>query len=94
MSRTKHSSAFAVASDGTVLLNVALVNRRWSPVQLLIWAQRERGLVFIGVRLSAAEAKRLLKMCRYQHEEAVSYVIGGREKQRLHKRIARTKTRS
>jgi len=85
VSRVKHEAAFAIASDGTLLMNVAHVARRLSPGQLLEWALRERGALFIGLQLSTEEATQLLDWCKSQHEEGVARVIGKRER-RIHRR--------
>jgi hypothetical protein len=85
VSRVIHQAAFAVASDGAVIMNVAHVGRRLSPDQLLEWALRERGALFIGLQLSTAEATHLLDWCKSQHEEGVARVIGKRE-QRIHRK--------
>ncbi len=90
MSRIKHQAAFAIACDGTMLVNVAHVGRRLSPSRLLEWALQQRGAVFVGLQVSAAEASYVLDWCRYQHEEAVAYVIGGRE-QRMRRKRARSR---
>jgi hypothetical protein len=78
MSRTIHQAAFAVASDGTLLLNVAHVDRRFTPSQLLQWALGQPGKIFVGVQMSPAEAKKVLTWSRDVHSEAVAYVVGPR----------------
>lgn len=80
MSRTIHQAAFAIASDGNLFMNVAHVDRRLSPAQLLQWALRQRGALFVGVQLSPAEATRVLNWCADLHDEAVAYVIGARQR--------------
>ena len=78
MSRTIHQAAFAVASDGTLLLNVAHVGRRLSPRQLLQWALGQPGRVFVGVQMSPAEVQKVVTWSRDVHDEAVAYVVGPR----------------
>ena len=80
MSRAIHQAAFTVASDGTLLMNVAHVDRRLSPRQLLQWALEQSGKVFIGVQMSPAEAKRVIAWCNDIHTESVAYVVGARER--------------
>ena len=85
MSRTIHQAAFAVASDGTLLLNVAHVNRRLTPSQLLQWALGQPGKVFVGVQMSPAEAQKVLTWSRDVHTEAVAYLVGPRVRRQKNK---------
>jgi hypothetical protein len=78
MSRTIHQAAFAIASNGSLFVNVAHVDRRLSPAQLLQWALGQPGALFVGVQMSPAEATRVLNWCADPHDEAVAYVIGAR----------------
>jgi hypothetical protein len=80
MSRTIHQAAFAIAANGSLLVNVAHVDRRMTSTQLLQWALRQPGKVFVGVQLSPAEATRVLNWCADLHDEAVAYVIGARQR--------------
>lgn len=80
MSRTVHQAAFAVASDGTLLLNVAHVGRHMRPEQLLRWALGQPGEVFIGVRMTKGEASRVLQWSSDIHTEAVAFVVGKRQR--------------
>ena len=80
MSRAIHQAAFAVASDGTLLMNVAHVDRRFTPSQLLQWALGQPGKVFVGVQMSPAEVKKVATWSRDVHDEAVAYVVGPRER--------------
>jgi hypothetical protein len=80
MSRQVHQAAFAIASDGTLLLNVAHVDRRLSPSQLLQWALEQRGKVFVGLQMSPAETKKVVKWSGDVHTEAVAYILGPRER--------------
>ena len=90
MSRAIHQAAFAVESDGTSLMNVAHVDRRLSPSQLLQWALSQPGQVFIGVQMSLAEAKRVIAWCNDIHTESIAYIVGARERRsRLRKRARR-----
>jgi len=89
MSRAIHQSAFAVASDGTLLINVAHVDRRLSPSQLLQWALGQPGKVFVGVQMSPAEAKRVIAWCNDIHTESIAYVVGARERRSGRRKGAR-----
>ncbi len=80
MSRTIHQAAFAIASDGHMLVNVAHVDRRLSLSQLLQWALRQPGKVFVGVQMSPTEVKRVVEWCNDIHTEAAAYVVGPRER--------------
>jgi hypothetical protein len=80
MSRVIHQAAFAVTSDGTLLLNAAHADVCLAPSRLLQWALSQPGRIFIGVQMSPAEAKRLLSWCKDIHTESVAYVIGPRER--------------
>ena len=80
MSRAIHQAAFAVASDGTLLMNVSHVGRQFTPSQLLQWALGQPGKVFLGVQMSPAEAKRVLGWCKDINSEAVAFVVGPRER--------------
>jgi len=89
MSRAIHQAAFAVASDGTLLMNVAHVDRRLSPNQMLQWALGQPGKVFVGVQMSPAEAKRVLGWCKDINSEAVAFVVGPRERRSRRRKRAR-----
>jgi hypothetical protein len=78
MSSTINQAAFAVTSDGTHLMNVAHVDRRLSPSQLLQWALGQPGNIFIGVQMSPAEVQKVLTWIRDVHDEAVAFVVGPR----------------
>jgi hypothetical protein len=89
MSRTIHQAAFAVASNGTLLMNVAHVDRRFTPSQLLQWALVQPGKVFVGVQMSPAEVKKVATWSRDVHDEAVAYVVGPRERRSKRKKRTR-----
>ena len=80
MSRAIQQAAFAVASDGTLLMNVSHVDGRFSTSRLLQWALKQPGKLFVGVQMSPAEAKRVLDWSKDIHSEAVAYVVGPRER--------------
>ena len=89
MSRAIQQAAFAIASDGTLLMNVAHVDRRFTPGQLLQWALGQRGKVFLGVQMSPAEAKRVIVWCNDIHTESIAYVVGARERRSRRRKRAR-----
>ncbi len=86
MSRRIHQAAFAIASNGNLLVNVAHVDRRLTPTQLLRWALGQPGALFVGVQMSPAEATRVLSWCADLHDEAVAFVIGARLRRQKEKR--------
>ena len=71
-------TALAIASNGTVLVNVAHVDRHMTSTQLLQWALVQPGKVFVGVQMSPAEARKVLAWSRDVHTEAIAYVVGAR----------------
>jgi hypothetical protein len=89
MSRAIHQAAFAVASDGTLLMNVAHVDRQFTPSQMLQWALGQPGKVFVGVQMSPAEAKRVLGWCNDIHTESIAYIVGARERRARRRKRAR-----
>ena len=89
VSRTIHQAAFAVASDGTLLLNVAHADACLAPSRLLQWALGQPGKLFIGVQMSPAEAKRVLHWSKDTHIESVAYVVGPRERRSSRRKRAR-----
>jgi len=84
MSRTIHQAEFAIASDGTLLLNVAHADVYLAPSRLVEWAIKQPGKLFVGVQMSPAEAKRALGWCKDIHSEAAAYIIGPRERRARH----------
>ena len=69
---------FAVASDGTVFVNVT----RWEGIAaadiLLARANLEPGALFIGVRLTDDEIKTLLEAIASATSEAAGWICGAR----------------
>jgi len=80
MSRRIHQAPFAVASNGTLLLNVAHFARRVKPEELLKLALAQPGELFIGVRMSSREATYIIGWCKDIHEEAIAHVVGKRQR--------------
>lgn len=80
MSRRVHDAAFALTSDGAMLFNVAHIGRRIKPEELLRWALSQPGELFIGVKMTKREAERTLKWSSEIHNEAVAFIVGGRQR--------------
>ncbi len=70
-----------MASDGSLLVNIAHLETSQDPAVLLERAIAERGEVFIGVRLEPREAKEVLRLLDDRAAEAAG-VIGGRRHRR------------
>ncbi len=82
MSRRIHQAAFAIASDGTLLLNIAHFGRHVRPNELLRVALLQPGELFVGVKMTTAEAERVLSWSADTHSEAIAYVVGKRSRLR------------
>ena len=80
MTRRVHRAPLALASNGTVLLNLAEFDGARSPAALLKRALAQEGAVFIGVRLSGAEVQRVLARLDDNYAEAAAYLAGGRQR--------------
>ena len=93
MSRRVHQGPFAVVSDGTLLLNVAHFARGMKHQELLRVALSQPGELFVGVRMTRAEAARVLNWSADIHAEAVAYIVGKRQRQSRRKDAAQKKTR-
>lgn len=59
MSKAVHRAPLALASDGAVILNVAMFDVPKQLQQLFDLALRERGAVFIGIAITPQELDRL-----------------------------------
>ncbi len=92
MSRGTHQAAFAIASDGTLIMNVAHVGRRLTPTQLIQWALGQPGKVFVGVQMSPAEVRKVVTWSRDVHDEAVAYVIGARQRRLKGSKVKKRRT--
>ena len=82
MSRRIHRAPFALASDGSILLNVAMFDTPRLLAALLETAQRERGAVFIGLALTPAEDAAARETLWHAHREAAAVIVGPRETRR------------
>jgi hypothetical protein len=81
MSRVHHAP-LALASDGTVLVNIAHFDGPHSTAALLALALKQPGPVFIGVVLSQEELEGALLRLSHGHAEAAAYVVGARQRRR------------
>ncbi len=78
MSQKVSDAPLAVASDGTVFVNVTHYRGVQAVEELVALAIEEKGEVFIGVGLDADEAKHVLRRLEDGAAEAVAYVLGAR----------------
>lgn len=81
MARTQHDAAFALTSEGTLLLNLA-------PELSLAELQRllhDPG-VFVGLPLSAQEAKSLMTRIGDSSAEAAAQIVAARRKSKPRRR--------
>ena len=85
MSRRIHRAPLALASDGTVVLNLSEFDGPRSLEAFLDKALAQKGAVFIGVELTPAEVRRVLARLDDGSQEAAAYVAGGRQRDQRHK---------
>lgn len=74
-----HQAPFALASDGTVLLNTQEFDGVADLESALACARREGGRIFVGVALTRMEAESLLPDIADALFEAAAYVVGARQ---------------
>ncbi len=79
VSREVNDAPLAVASDGTVFVNVTHVGGMKEPGELLELALEEEGEVFIGVALEPAEVEEVLRRLDDGAADAVANVLGARK---------------
>ncbi len=77
-----HASGLAVASDGTVLVNIAHCETSQDPQVLLERAIAEGGELFIGVQLVPREAREALRRLDDRAAEAAGVIAGRRQRRR------------
>lgn len=83
MARKKpHAAALALASDGTLLLNVAADVDSDDLETLIKRARASSQRVFVGVPLTAAEARRVAQRLEHSGAEAAALVLAARKKQK------------
>ncbi len=74
-----HQATFALASDGTVLVNTQEFDGVTDLASALDCARREGGRVFVGVALTRMEAESLLPDIADALSEAAAYIVGARQ---------------
>lgn len=77
-----HPSAFAVAVDGSVVVNVAGYRGDRDPHKLLELALADGGTLFVGVRLHASEVRDLLRYLDEMAYEPTGFILGTRNRRR------------
>lgn len=77
-----HPAALALASDGTLLINLAGDDHVEDLEAVLERARRSRARVFIGVPLTASEAGRVAARLEHSSAEAAALVFAARGKRR------------
>ena len=79
MSKRVHTAQFAVASDGSVLLNVAEFDGEQTLELILERARRQKGPVFVGVRIVGWERAVLVQQMRDGGSETAARIVGSRQ---------------
>ena len=79
MSRLIHVAPFAMATDGTILINVAMFDTPRCIDAVLAVAEREHGAVFVGLALTPTEIAATRETLRHALREAAAVVVGPRE---------------
>jgi hypothetical protein len=84
MASRKRASArpIALAPDGTLFVNLAAADDTGSAEQLLRRARRSGREVFVGVALTGAEARRVVKRLEDASAEAAAVVLATRRRKR------------
>ena len=82
MSKAIHRAPLAIASDGVVLLNVAMFDVQKKLELLYELALRERGAVFIGIAVTRHELDRLRDQVDDTLTPAAFGVVGSRQSRR------------
>lgn|SRR5690606_11012137 len=77
--RRIHPAVFALASDGSVLLNAGEFDDARDLVSALACAERQPGKIFVGVVLTDAEARSVLPDSSYALSAAAASMIGARQ---------------
>lgn len=76
VSRRIHPASFAVASDGTLLVNVLELDAPEDLSGLVRVAEKQPGATFLGVSLSPSETQQVLEAVAHGHREAAAFVVG------------------
>ena len=80
--RKPHAAALALASDGTLLLNLADATGEDDLEALIKLAKASSARVFVGIPLSAAEARRVAQRLEHSSSEAAALVAASRLKKK------------
>ena len=75
-----HEAPFALASDGTVLLNLAEFDDVTDLESVVAVARQQGGTVFVGVVASRTEVQAALGRLRDGFSEAGAYAVGARQR--------------
>ena len=78
MSQKLHRAPFALASDGSVLLNVTEFDGSKRFEQAVERARKEPGALFVGIRLTPRELELLLESLGDAEAEAAARMVGKR----------------
>ncbi len=82
MSRRILAAPFAIATDGTILINVAMFDVPRVIDAVMAVAQREHGALFVGLALTTTEIAAARETLRHALREAAAVVVGSREARR------------
>jgi hypothetical protein len=86
MSRQRvHPAPFAIANDGSILVNVHGYTGETDLESLVRRAAEDGRQVFIGTRLAAEEARELVAFLQDPCHEGVGFTLGARERRRRKK---------
>jgi hypothetical protein len=88
MSTPIHPCPFAIATDGSTLVNAALFDEVETAREILDRALEEPGQVFIGVQLDEQDLELVTPRIAASCREASAFVIGRRQ------RLARERSRA
>jgi hypothetical protein len=86
VSRAVHRAPLALASDGTVLLNVAEFDEPKNIEDLVRTALKQRGVVFIGITANSSEVRFIMERIHDAAHEAACLSAGRRQRRARGKR--------
>lgn len=82
MSKNLHRAPLALASDGTVVLNVTMFDVPKRLDALIEHASREHGALFIGIALAPHEVEQLRQQIDDAVLQAAFFAAGARQRRR------------
>ncbi len=94
MSRRLHGAAIAFTTDGTMLVSVAHLTGAHDPAQLLKLALEDTGEAFIGVAVTARDARKVLARLDNAGAEAAAGIAAARQRRRRVTARSRRRTAS